>query len=135
MPEKPRAERAKRAKARGVPVAVKEKDVTGLRHLSSHAAKKSGGIVARAGFDDRSTSMGRSPGMGKTHRSKALPVPDDVGSTTQRRKTVPTEAAAAYRKSGTRKKTPEASAPDVRTPPRKRFRAGLSKVEKVTRTR
>ena len=75
MPEKNRAERERRAKSRGVTVAVKERDVTGARTLSGHSAKKSGGVVTRAGFNDRSVSTGRSPGRGKTLRGRVLPLP------------------------------------------------------------
>jgi hypothetical protein len=119
MPEPSRAQRVKKAKSRGITMAVKESDVTGARTLSSHASKKSGGIVTRAGFDDRNVSTRRSPGLGKTARGKALPLPDADGATGQRRKTLPTEAAAAYRKENRRKLTGEAAAPDVKTPKRK----------------
>jgi hypothetical protein len=133
MPEKLREERARRAKARGVTVAVKERDVTGARHLSSHSAKKSGGVVARAGFDERNVSTGRSPGMGKTRRGRVLPEPAAPGSTSQRRKVLPAEAAAAYRKEGRRKATPEAAAPDILTPLRKRKRdPGLLAIKRST---
>ncbi|MCI0569722.1 MAG: hypothetical protein L0Y66_03140 [Myxococcaceae bacterium] len=123
MPEKPRVERERRAKARGVPVAVKERDVTGARRMSTHAAKKSGGMVSRAGFDDRNVSIARSPGMGKRRRGVELPLPDAIGSSASRRKTLPSKAAAAYRKEGRRKATPASALPDVVTPSRKRARA------------
>jgi hypothetical protein len=56
------------------------------------------------GFEDRSVSPRKPPGRGLTAKSKKLPLPE-LGSSTSRRKTLPAQAAAGYRKDGTRKRT------------------------------
>jgi hypothetical protein len=73
--------------------------------LSPHKAKKLGGRdLGEVGFADRNVSPRKPPGRGLTAKSRKLPLPE-TGSSTSRRKTLPAEAAAGYRKEGTRKKT------------------------------
>ncbi|KFE66061.1 hypothetical protein [Hyalangium minutum] len=105
MPEKPQAFRAKSAKKKGTTMALKATDLHVAEGLSSHKAKKIGGReLGEVGFMDRSVSPRRPPGRGLTAKSRKLPLPE-TGSSTSRRKTLPAEAAAGYRKEGTRKKT------------------------------
>lgn len=106
MPEKTQAFRAKAAKKKGTTMALKATDVQGAGGLSTHKAKKLGGReeVGEVGFADRSVSPRRPPGRGLTAKSRKLPLPE-LGSSTSRRKTLPSEAAAGYRKEGTRKRT------------------------------
>jgi hypothetical protein len=110
MPEKSLGARVKAAKKKGTPVMLKDSDVGGAAGRSTHSVKKSRGIAAvegramKATFEDRNVSSRRSPGMGKRLRSKQLPVPEGRGSSSSRRKTLPTEAAAGYRKDGTPKR-------------------------------
>jgi hypothetical protein len=61
-------------------------------------------VDAAATFADRNVSPRRPPGKGLTTKSRKLPVAEG-GSSTSRRKTLPTVAAAAYRKSGKPKST------------------------------
>jgi hypothetical protein len=97
MPEKTKAARTKRAKAKGTTVTLKATDTGDIpAGKSAHALKKSRGIVARATVDDRTVSRRRPPGEGNTTQSRKLPVPE-TGSSTSRRRTIPDEAAAAYR--------------------------------------
>ncbi len=105
MPEKSQATRAKRAKAKGTTMALKSTDVGAAYGKSTHSAKKSGDTLKdSAGFADRNVSPRKPPGKGLTTKSRKLPLPEG-GSSTSRTKTLPTAAAAAYRKEGTRKRT------------------------------
>jgi hypothetical protein len=106
MPEKTHAFRAKAAKKKGTTMALKATDVHIAEDLSTHRAKKIGGPneIGSVGFTDRSVSPRRPPGRGLTAKSRKLPLPE-TGSSTSRRKTLPIEAAAGYRKEGTRKHT------------------------------
>ncbi len=104
MPEKSQASRAKQAKKKGTPLVRKATDAGAAYGESPHHAKKSIGNMDMAGFQDRATSPRSAPGKGLTTKSKKLPVPEG-GSSTSRRKTLPTAAAAAYRKDGTPKRT------------------------------
>jgi hypothetical protein len=105
MPEKTQAFRAKSAKKKGTTMALKATDVGAAGGMSTHRAKKKGGkLMGDVAFDDRSVSPRKPPGRGLTAKSRKLPVPE-LGSSTSRVKTVPAEAAAGYRKDGTRKKT------------------------------
>ncbi|WP_224362820.1 hypothetical protein [Hyalangium versicolor] len=105
MPEKTHALRAKTAKKQGTTLALKGSDIHATEGLSTHRAKKIGGReFGDVGFVDRSVSPRRPPGKGLTAKSRKLPLPE-LGSSTSRRKTLPAEAAAGYRKEGIRKKT------------------------------
>jgi hypothetical protein len=105
MPEKPQAFRAKTAKKKGTTMALKATDVQEAGGLSTHKAKKIGGKdLGEVGFMDRNVSPRKPPGRGLTAKSRKLPLPE-TGSSTSRRKTLPAEAAVAYRKEGTRKRT------------------------------
>ncbi|MDY7230128.1 hypothetical protein [Hyalangium rubrum] len=105
MPEKTQAFRAKSAKKKGTTMALKATDVGVAEGMSSHQAKKKGGKdLGEVEFSDRSVSPRRPPGRGLTAKSRKLPLPE-LGSSTSRRKTLPSEAAAGYRKEGTRKRT------------------------------
>jgi hypothetical protein len=105
MPEKTQALRAKAAKKKGTTMALKATDVGAAGGMSTHRAKKKGGkLMGDVAFDDRSVSPRKPPGRGLTTKSRKLPVPE-LGSSTVRTKTIPAEAAAGYRKDGTRKKT------------------------------
>jgi hypothetical protein len=105
MPEKPQAFRAKSAKKKGTTMALKATDIDAAGGLSTHKAKKLGGKdLGEVGFMDRSVSPRKPPGRGLTTKSRKLPLPE-TGSSTSRRKTIPAEAAAGYRKDGTRKRT------------------------------
>jgi hypothetical protein len=106
MPEKTPAFRAKSAKKKGATMALKATDVHAALGLSTHKAKKIGGPreIGEVGFADRNVSPRTPPGRGLTARSRKLPLPE-LGSSTSRRKTLPVEAAAGYRKEGLRKKT------------------------------
>ncbi len=97
MPEKSSIQRAKSAKAKGNTRVVKRSELGGVRGKSAHALKKSRGVVGAVQFEDRTVSPRRSTGEGRTTRSEKLPKPEG-GSATSRRKTLPVEAAAAYRK-------------------------------------
>jgi hypothetical protein len=106
MPEKTQAFRAKSAKKKGTTMALKASDVGGAEGMSTHRAKKKGGKrLGEVEFSDRSVSPRKPPGRGLTARSRKLPVPETGRSSTSRTKTLPAEAAAGYRKDGTRKKT------------------------------
>ncbi|MCP3140101.1 hypothetical protein [Pyxidicoccus xibeiensis] len=105
MPEKTRAVRAKAAKKKGTTMELKATDVRRAGAESPHKAKKSGRrALGNVGFEDRSVSPRKAPGTGLTAKSRKLPVPE-LGSSTSRRKTLPAEAAVAYRKEGTPKRT------------------------------
>ena len=110
MPEKSLGIRKKAAKKKGTPVMLKDSDVGAGAGRSKHSLKKSSGIAAvgaramKAEFEDRSVSTRRSPGMGKSTRRKAVPLPEGGASSSSRRKTIPTQAAAAYRKDGSPKR-------------------------------
>ena len=105
MPEKPQAFRAKSAKKKGTTMALKATDLHAAESLSPHKAKKIGRkSLGEVGFMDRSVSPRKPPGRGLTAKSRKLPLPE-LGSSTSRRKTIPVEAAAGYRKEGTRKRT------------------------------
>lgn len=106
MPEKTHALRAKSAKKKGTTLTLKGSDIHATEGLSTHRAKKIGGReYGDVGFVDRSVSPRRPPGRGLTAKSRKLPLPEPGGSSTSRRKTIPVEAAAGYRKEGTRKRT------------------------------
>jgi hypothetical protein len=105
MPEKTQAFRAKTAKKKGSTMQLKATDVHVADGLSTHKAKKIGSqVLPEVGFEDRSVSPRKPPGRGLTAKSRKLPLPE-LGSSTSRRKTLPAEAAAGYRKEGTRKRT------------------------------
>ncbi|MFL5348967.1 MAG: hypothetical protein ACJ8AT_29560 [Hyalangium sp.] len=105
MPEKTPAFRAKAAKKKGTTMALKASDVHAAEGMSTHRAKKQGGRdEGEVGFADRNVSPRKPPGRGLTAKSRKLPLPE-TGSSTSRRKTIPAEAAAGYRKEGTRKRT------------------------------
>ena len=105
MPEKTQAFRAKAAKKKGTTMALKATDVGAAGGMSTHRAKKKGGKrLGEVATEDRSVSPRRQPGRGLTGKSAKLPLPE-LGSSTSRVKTIPAEAAAGYRKDGTRKKT------------------------------
>jgi hypothetical protein len=105
MPEKSQGLRAKAAKKKGTTMALKATDVQAAGGMSTHKAKKQGGKdLGEVGFMDRSVSPRKPPGRGLTAKSRKLPLPES-GSSTSRRKTIPSEAAAGYRKEGTRKRT------------------------------
>ncbi|WP_163991585.1 hypothetical protein [Pyxidicoccus caerfyrddinensis] len=105
MPEKTRAVRVKNAKKRGTTLALKATDVGQAAGESTHKAKKSGRLaLGSADFQDRTVSPRSAPGKGLTAKSRKLPVPE-LGSSTSRRKTLPSAAAVAYRKEGTAKRT------------------------------
>lgn len=105
MPEKTQAFRAKSAKKKGTTMALKATDVGAAGGMSTHRAKKKGGkMMGDVAFDDRSVSPRKPPGRGLTAKSRKLPALG-LGSSTSRVKTIPAEAAAGYRKDGTRKKT------------------------------
>jgi hypothetical protein len=105
MPEKTQSFRAKTAKKKGSTMALKATDVGAAEGMSTHRAKKQGGkLMGEVAFDDRSVSPRKPPGRGLTAKSRKLPMPE-LGSSTSRVKTLPVEAAAGYRKDGTRKRT------------------------------
>lgn len=105
MPEKTQATRAKQAKKKGTTLQLKASDVGAAYGESPHHAKKSSGKLDTAvTFADRNVSPRSPPGKGATAKSRKLPVVGG-GSSTSRRKTLPTVAAAAYRKSGAPKRT------------------------------
>jgi hypothetical protein len=105
MPEKTLGFRAKSAKKKGTTLALKASDIRQAEGLSTHKAKKMGGRdLGELGFADRNVSPRKPPGRGLTAKSRKLPLPE-LGSSLSRRKTLPAEAAAGYRKEGTRKKT------------------------------
>lgn len=105
MPEKTRSVRVKSAKKKGTTLALKATDVGRAAGESTHKAKKSGRrALGSTDFQDRTVSPRSAPGKGLTAKSKKLPVPE-LGSSTSRRKTLPSGAAAAYRKEGTAKRT------------------------------
>lgn len=105
MPEKSLQARARRAKAKGTTITLKDSDTGEAFGLSRHAAKKSKHVAAVKSFAERSVSPRRAPGTG---RRKAATL-DALGAATSGRKARPVEAAAAYRKSGARK-TPASGA-------------------------
>jgi hypothetical protein len=102
MPEKTQAFRAKTAKKKGTTMQLKATDLQTAEGLSTHKAKKIKEMPV--GFMDRTVSPRKPPGRGLTAKSRKLPLPE-LGSSTSRRKTLPAEAAAGYRKDGTRKRT------------------------------
>jgi hypothetical protein len=105
MPEKTLGFRSKTAKKKGTTLALKASDIHVAEGLSPHKAKKLGSRdLGEIGFADRNVSPRKPPGRGLTAKSRKLPLPE-LGSSTSRRKTLPVEAAAGYRKEGTRKKT------------------------------
>jgi hypothetical protein len=105
MPEKTQAFRARAAKKKGSTMTLKASDLHAAEGLSPHKAKKMRvPEQASVGFEDRSVSPRKPPGRGLTLRSRKLPLPE-LGSSTSRRKTLPAEAAAGYRKEGSRKRT------------------------------
>ncbi|QSQ22043.1 hypothetical protein JY651_44045 [Pyxidicoccus parkwayensis] len=105
MPEKSRATRVKQAKKKGTTLTLKATDVGRAEGEGRHKAKKLGRLaLGDAEFPDRSVSPRKEPGRGNRTKSSKLPVPE-LGSSTSRRKTLPSMAAAAYRKEGTAKKT------------------------------
>lgn len=105
MPEKTLGFRSKTAKKKGSTLALKASDIQLAEGLSTHKAKKIGGRdLGEVGFEDRNVSPRRPPGRGLTAKSRKLPLPE-TGSSTSRRKTLPAEAAAGYRKEGTLKRT------------------------------
>ena len=110
MPEKTQEERTRRAKAQGTPKGVKASELGRAGGLSAHAAKKSRAVVGRDTFEDRAVSARRPPGEGKTRRGEKLPAAEG-GSTRLRRKTLPVEAAVAYRKDERRKQPRGEAAP------------------------
>jgi hypothetical protein len=105
MPEKSKESRAKTAKAKGTPMVLKASDIGDVGGMSSHAAKKSRGIVGKARTNERSVSSRRAPGEGRTARSEKLVVPEGGASSTSRKRTLPAEAAATYRGKTGRSKT------------------------------
>ncbi|ATB27173.1 hypothetical protein [Melittangium boletus] len=110
MPEKTQQLRSRQAKAKGTTMTVKASDTGAVpAGKSTHALKKSGGVVGRTRLTERSVSQRRPPGEGKTARSAKLPLPE-TGSSTSRRATIPDEAAAQYRKDRRRKTVPTESA-------------------------
>jgi hypothetical protein len=105
MPEKTLVTRAKQAKKKGTTLRRKASDVGAAYGESPHHAKKSSRALGDVGFADRHVSPRSPPGKGLTARSKKLPVPEGGRSSASRRKTLPSVAAAAYRKDGTAKRT------------------------------
>ncbi|WP_426755716.1 hypothetical protein [Myxococcus sp. Y35] len=106
MPEKSQTERVKRAKRRGIPLELKPTDAHLAGADSTHKAKKSGRrAIGKRTFEDRNVSPRHTPGTGLTAKSRKLPEPEPGQSSSSRRKTLPTVAAAAYRKEGRPKKT------------------------------
>ncbi|MFP2932404.1 hypothetical protein ACLESO_46100 [Pyxidicoccus sp. 3LG] len=106
MPEKTRAVRAKAAKKKGTTMELKATDVHRAGADSTHKAKKSGRrTLGRVGFEDRAVSPRKPPGSGLTTKSSKLPAPELGASSMSRRKTLPAEAAVAYRKEGRAKRT------------------------------
>lgn len=97
MPQKSTRQRAKRAKAEGTTLTVKDSEVGRTGPRSAHGVKKSAGVAGRLQFTDRTVSPRAAPGTGKTRLSTKLPAPE-TGSTTSRRKTLPEPAAAGFRK-------------------------------------
>jgi len=104
MPEKTLATRVKQAKKKGTTLRRKATDVGAAAGQTRRSVKKSIGTMDDVSFLDRNASPRSAPGKGLRTRSKKLPVAEG-GSSTSRRKTLPTAAAAAYRKDGTRKRT------------------------------
>lgn len=105
MPEKTLAARAKQAKKKGTTLRRKATDVGAAAGKSPRQAKKSRGNMGDVGFADRNVSPRSAPGTGLRAKSKKLPVAEGGRSSASGRKTLPTAAAAAYRKDGTRKRT------------------------------
>lgn len=105
MPEKTLATRTKQAKKKGTTLRRKATDIGAAYGESTHRAKKSSHTAGDVGFADRNVSPRSAPGKGLTAKSKKLPVDEGGRSSSSRRKTLPTVAAAAYRKEGTRKRT------------------------------
>jgi hypothetical protein len=106
MPEKTRAFRTQRAKAQGTTMTLKASDVPHeAEGLNPHKAKKmEDWVQQQVGFEDRNVSPRKPPGHGLTAKSRKLPLPE-TGSSTSRRKTLPSEAAAGYTKTGQPKRT------------------------------
>lgn len=102
MPEKTKQTRARRARAQGTTMTVKASDTGKPGGRSAHALKKSRGVTGRTRVEGRSVSERKPPGEGKTTQSLKLPTPE-TGSSGSRRRTLPAEAAATYRKGGRRK--------------------------------
>jgi hypothetical protein len=77
MPEKPLAERIKRAKREGVAVAIKKDDLQPAMGRSPHSMKKSRGIVDFEPPPGRRAGLKPAPGRGRNRPAQALsePVP------------------------------------------------------------
>ncbi len=114
MPEKTKQRRARSAKASGTTMTVKASDTGDVpAGKSTHALKKSRGVIGRARATERTVGQRRPPGEGKTAQSLKLPLPE-TGSTTSRRKTIPDEAATRYRHGPHRKTLPTEAAVSYR---------------------
>jgi len=72
MPEKPLAQRIKRAKREGVAVAIKKDDLEPLTEGSPHSLKKSRGIVDFEPPPDRRAGLKAPPGQGRNRAGSAL---------------------------------------------------------------
>jgi hypothetical protein len=72
MPEKPLAERIKRAKREGVAVAIKKDDLGPVTEKSPHSIKKSRGIVDFEPPPDRRGGLKAAPGRGRNRAAQAL---------------------------------------------------------------
>jgi hypothetical protein len=75
MPEKPLAERIKRAKREGVAVAIKEDDVEPAMGRSPHSLKKSRGIVDFEPPPGRRAGLKAAPGRGRNRSDQAVSEP------------------------------------------------------------
>ncbi len=75
MPEKPLAERIKRAKREGVAVAIKKDDLEPAMGRSPHSLKKSRGIVDFEPPPGRRAGLKAAPGRGRNRPAQALSEP------------------------------------------------------------
>jgi len=75
MPEKPLAERIKRAKREGVAVAIKKDDLGPVTDKSPHSVKKSRGIVDFEPPPDRRAGLKAAPGRGRNRTAQAVSSP------------------------------------------------------------
>ncbi len=75
MPEKPLAERIKRAKREGVAVAIKKDDLGPATEKSPHSLKKSRGIVDFEPPPGRRAGLKAAPGRGRNRAAPALSPP------------------------------------------------------------
>jgi hypothetical protein len=75
MPEKPLAERIKRAKREGVAVAIKKDDLEPAIDKSPHSVKKSRGIVDFEPPPGRRAGLKAAPGRGRNRPAQALSSP------------------------------------------------------------